>query len=49
MEILGKTFDNRIIAARQKNVMVTAFHPELSENSSIHELFITKCIRNKMN
>ncbi|CAH1850991.1 pyridoxal 5'-phosphate synthase glutaminase subunit PdxT [Convivina intestini] len=50
VEILGKTFDNRIIAARQKNVMVTAFHPELSEDSSIHELFITQCVNeNKMN
>lgn len=32
--------DNHIVAARQENQLVTAFHPELDENTGIHEYFI---------
>lgn len=32
--------DDHIVAARQGNQLVTAFHPELDENTSIHEYFI---------
>lgn len=32
--------DGRIVAARQKNQLVTAFHPELSDDLSVHKYFI---------
>ena len=38
-EILARTGD-RIVAARQENQLVTAFHPELSEDVRVHQYFI---------
>ena len=35
--------DNKIVAARQENMLVTSFHPELSEDSTFHEYFIEIC------
>ena len=32
--------DNRIVAARQGNQLVTAFHPELDVNTGLHQYFI---------
>lgn len=32
--------DNHIVAARQKNQLVTAFHPELDKDTKIHEYFL---------
>lgn len=32
--------DNRIVAAREKNMLVTAFHPELTESAAVHKYFI---------
>ena len=32
--------DGRIVAARQKNQLVTAFHPELDEDLRIHRYFL---------
>lgn len=37
--------DGRIVAARQANQLVTAFHPELSEDLSVHRYFL-EMIRN---
>jgi 5'-phosphate synthase pdxT subunit len=37
--ILAKV-DGHIVAARQDKVLVTAFHPELTEDSRIHEYFL---------
>ena len=45
---LGSFFTNdsfegvggKIVAARQDNQLVTAFHPELDENTAIHEYFL---------
>ncbi len=34
------TVDGNIVAARQNNQLVTAFHPELDDDTSIHEYFI---------
>lgn len=31
--------DNKIVAARQRNQLVTAFHPELNEDAGIHKYF----------
>ena len=41
VEILAMVHGN-IVAARQKNMLVTAFHPELTENFGVHRLFITE-------
>lgn len=32
--------DGKIVAARQDNQLVTAFHPELNDNLSVHEYFL---------
>lgn len=40
VEILAQV-DDKAVAARQKNMLVTAFHPELTEDTRIHELFLT--------
>lgn len=32
--------DGRIVAARRENILVTAFHPELNENPSVHRYFL---------
>lgn len=40
VEVLAKV-DGRIVAARQGNQLVTAFHPELGGDNRIHEMFLT--------
>lgn len=37
--------NNYIVAARQKNLLATAFHPELTQDTRIHELFRGMCKR----
>lgn len=32
--------DGRIVAAREKNMLVTAFHPELNDDVSVHRYFL---------
>lgn len=39
VEILS-ALDGHVIAARQKNMLVTSFHPELNENLSVHRYFL---------
>ena len=39
VEILAEV-DGHIVAARQENQLVTAFHPELNDDPAIHRLFI---------
>lgn len=40
--------DGRIVAAKQNNQLVTAFHPELNEDLSVHKYFIEEiCTRKK--
>ena len=41
------TVDGNIVAARQKNQLVTAFHPELNSDFRIHQYFIDM-IQNKI-
>ena len=38
-EVLARV-GGHIVAARQKNQLVTAFHPELSEDVSVHRYFV---------
>jgi 5'-phosphate synthase pdxT subunit len=33
--------DEKIVAARENNMLVTAFHPELTEDPRIHQYFLT--------
>ena len=35
--------DDKIVAAREENMLVTAFHPELSDDLSIHAYFLDMC------
>lgn len=39
VKIIHKTKD-KIVAARQGNILVTSFHPELSDNLEVHKYFI---------
>ncbi|ACZ01425.1 pyridoxal 5'-phosphate synthase glutaminase subunit PdxT [Streptobacillus moniliformis] len=39
VEILS-VVDEKIVASREKNMLVTAFHPELTKDTRIHEYFI---------
>ncbi len=39
VEVLAK-YSDRIVAARQGNVLVTAFHPELTNDTRVHEYFL---------
>lgn len=39
VEILAK-FNNKIVAVRQKNVLGTSFHPELSGDSRVHKFLV---------
>lgn len=37
------TLNGNIVAARQENQLVTAFHPELDTDTKIHEMFVNMC------
>lgn len=39
VEILA-TVDGKIVAAKQENQLVTAFHPELNDDLSVHQYFL---------
>lgn len=36
-------FEGKIVAARQKNLLATSFHPELSDNLDFHKYFLLMC------
>ncbi|WP_456478816.1 pyridoxal 5'-phosphate synthase glutaminase subunit PdxT [Geoglobus ahangari] len=40
VEVLAR-FEDKIVAVRQKNVIGLAFHPELTEDTRIHEFFLS--------
>ena len=40
VEILAEV-DDHIVAARQENMLATAFHPELTSDTRLHEYFLT--------
>lgn len=42
VEILA-TVDNQIVAAQEKNMLVTSFHPELNDDVRLHQYFIKMC------
>ena len=41
-EILA-TVDDQIVAAQEKNMLVTSFHPELTDDVGLHQYFINMC------
>ena len=42
VEILA-TVDDQIVAAKEKNMLVTSFHPELTDDARLHQYFINMC------
>ena len=42
VEILA-TLDDQIVAAQEKNMLVTSFHPELTDDVRLHQYFINMC------
>ena len=42
VEILSKV-DGNIVAAREKNILVTSYHPELNTDLDVHKFFIKMC------
>lgn len=45
VEVLA-TVENKIVAAKQKNMLVTSFHPELTSNLQVHEYFLKNIVKN---
>ena len=37
--------NGKIVAAEEKNMLVTAFHPELTKNTTVHKYFINKILK----
>ena len=46
MEVLARVTEGpaegKVVAASQGNVMVCSFHPELTSDTRLHELFVQK-------
>ena len=42
VEVLA-TVDDQIVAAQEKNMLVTSFHPELTDDVGLHQYFINMC------
>ena len=42
VEILSKVNGN-IVAAKENNILVTSYHPELNDNLQVHKFFIDMC------
>jgi 5'-phosphate synthase pdxT subunit len=46
VSVLARLTDGTIVAARQENLLVTAFHPELTDDLRFHKLFLEMVERN---
>lgn len=42
VQVLSK-IDEKILMARQKNILVAAFHPELTQDPRVHQYFLKLC------
>lgn len=42
VEVLA-TYEDKIVLAEQSNILVAAFHPELTDDLTLHKYFIEKC------
>jgi 5'-phosphate synthase pdxT subunit len=40
VKVLAKLGDGRVVAARQKNILATSFHPEITGVTFVHEYFL---------
>ncbi len=45
VDVLSRNSRNEIIMAREKNMLVATFHPELTSGLAVHEYFIQMCGR----
>ena len=41
VDVLGRLDDGRVVAVRERNVLATAFHPELAGETRFHRLLAT--------
>ena len=48
VEVVGK-LNNKIVAVKQKNIIATSFHPELSGDSRMHRHLIDMVLEFKKN
>lgn len=44
VEVLAALDDGTIVAAREDNMLVTAFHPELTRDDRLHRLFLDQAV-----
>ena len=42
VEILSEV-DGNVVAAKENNILVTSYHPELNDNLRVHEFFVEMC------
>jgi 5'-phosphate synthase pdxT subunit len=47
VEILASLADGTIVAAKQNNILVTSFHPELTDDLRFHEYFLDLASKSK--
>ena len=40
VEVMARLHDGTIVASRQNNMLVTSFHPELTNDARLHEYFL---------
>ena len=46
VEVLSEV-DGNVVAAKENNILVTSYHPELNDNLKVHEFFAEMCKLNK--
>ena len=46
VEILSEV-DGNVVAAKENNILVTSYHPELNDNLKVHKFFVEMCKLNK--
>ena len=44
VEVLSEV-DGNVVAAKENNILVTSYHPELNDNLKVHEFFVEMCKR----
>jgi len=47
VQVLAQLQDGRVVAAKEGHLMVTSFHPELTEDHRLHEYFVALAERTK--
>lgn len=46
VEVLSEV-DGNVVAARENNILVTSYHPELNDDLKVHKFFVEMCKLNK--